>query len=122
MSTATPRHLRGPRQRDDREFELVAEIELFEPDDRLEFTSEDRRTIVRYNADERVTVIDDRTFHDAEDQALIEDIRQMAGGRADTDGKKALEPITILTIAVTIVGTKIAEGFVGQIGGDIWAD
>jgi hypothetical protein len=108
------------RKREDGEFEVAADVEIFEPGDRIKFGMEKRRTIVRCNVDDRIAVIDDRAFLTDEDQSVIGEIRNLLDARAETESKKALDPIAVLTIAVTIVGTKIAEGFVGQIGGDVW--
>ncbi len=44
----------------------------------------------------------------------------MLNARSETESKKAFEPISVLTIAVTMVATKLVDGFVGQIGGDAW--
>src|SRR5689334_10627051 len=58
------------REREDGEFEIFGQIEIFEAGDQIGLENGDRRTVVRYNHDDRVAVIDDRTFQNADDQGL----------------------------------------------------
>ena len=109
------------RPRDDGEFEIAAQIELFETGDRIPFGNDQRRTVVRYNEGDDIVVIDDRSLRDSTDQVVVAELRTILNARAETESKKALEPITVLTIAVTLIGSKLVDGFVGQIGGDAWA-
>lgn len=109
------------RPRDDREFEVAAQIEVFEPGDRITFGSESRRTIVRYNEGDEIAVIDDRSLSDPDDQTILAELRSILDARTETEAKKAFEPITVLTIAATLIGPKLIDGFLGQIGGDAWS-
>ena len=74
---------------------------------------------MRYNEGERIAVVDDRSFG-SEDHAIIAELRSLLNARSETESKKALEPISVLTVAITIVAAKLVDGFVGQIGGDVW--
>lgn len=109
------------RSHDDGEFEIAAQIEVFEDGDRIPFGGDPRRTVVRYYEADQVSVIDDRSLADDADQTILAELRSVLAARAGTESKKAFEPITVLTVAVTLIGPKLIDGFLGQIGGDAWS-
>jgi aconitase B len=69
---------------------------------------------------ERPAVGWDRGFAGPEDQATIAEICALLDASSEEQGKKALEPITVLTIALTVAATNVASGFLQKIGADAW--
>ncbi len=108
------------RKREDGEFEIAAELEIFEEGDRLEVGHEERQTIVNFHTEDRVVVVDDRSLLNEDDQRLLGEIRGLLDALHRTEGKKSVDPITVLTIAASVLGDRIIDGFLGQIGGDAW--
>jgi hypothetical protein len=91
--------------------------ELFEPDDILPEAIE--KTIVeREHASDRLEIGYDRSYSNPEDEADINEIAQKFGTSPEFQAKKALDPLSILTISGVFVFSTIAAGFIGQIGAD----
>lgn len=106
---------------DDGEHALDAEIELFEDGDVVPLSEGSRRAKIRYCESDRVCVTDDRSFRHDDDQSLIAEIAQLLDAERQTEGKKALEPIAVLTIALKLIGAGALAGFGKKLGEDVWA-
>jgi hypothetical protein len=55
-----------------------------------------------------------------EDLDDLEAVASMLGSAANREAKKALEPLTVLTLGGTFILGAIASGFFGQIGADVY--
>jgi hypothetical protein len=91
--------------------------ELFEPDDILPEAIE--KTIVeRQHATDQLEISYDRSYSNPEDEADIKEIAQKFGTSPGFEAKKALDPLSVLTISGAFLLSAITAGFFGQIGSD----
>lgn len=108
------------RQMQDGSSQLVATTEIFEPGDVLPFDPHGRRMIVREYDSGRVTLVADRSYTAAEDWDSLEAISQELDARLERFEKKALEPISVLLLAVAGAAAAFATGFLNKMGGEAW--
>ena len=93
--------------------------ELFEDGDQLPETI-DKTIIEREYSEGPLQVSFDRSYNSDEDQADINAIANRFGSKPRQEIKKALDPLSILTIGGAFVLGGIASGFFGQIGADAY--
>ena len=98
----------------DGEHALVAEWELFEPRDVAPPVDLNRQIGLRELADDIVLEVD-RSYRHESDRKVLSQL-EAQGVTISQMGKKALEPISVLTIAVSLV----AGGFLAKAGADLW--
>lgn len=103
------------RQVGDGEFELIGEVEIWEPGDEVEFWPT-RTMPVKKPDHEQIYLGFDRGFKDNESQSFVGEIAQLLGTPPQVEIKKALEPLSVLTLGGTFVAGAVAAGFFGQIG------
>jgi hypothetical protein len=108
------------RELADGEHAVEAEIELFEEGDEVPIEPNGRRAVVAVQDSDRPTIGWDRAFAGSEDQAVVHEICTILGAEPQEQGKKALEPIAVLTIALTVAASNIAGGFLQKLGADAW--
>jgi len=108
------------RERDDGESEVVAVLEIFEADDQSQDGADGREMAIQ-SREQELAITCDWTHRDPVDQEDVLAIANLLGSEPVYEGKKAAEPISVITfIAGTIVG-GIAAGFLNQVGADAWA-
>ena len=98
----------------DGEHALVAEWELFEPRDVAPPVDLNRQIGLRELADGVVLEVDRSYCHESDRRVLSR--LEAQGVTIAHMSKKALEPISVLTIAVSLV----ASGFLAKAGADLW--
>ena len=114
------------RRRSDGEHELVLTFDLFDIDAEGNRSDEpvgigrDREITIRNYPTDRVQVIWDRSYSSEADQELL---RSLAGIGSPPmslvmENKKAVEPVSILTIGGVFVLGSIATGLLNKIGAD----
>jgi hypothetical protein len=108
------------RERPDGEHELVARIQLFEKGENPPLPKGARRLTIPSHRSNGLTIGFDRTFRFDEDQADISEIGRLFRNPAIEEGKKSLDPISVLKITGIFALSSIAAGFFGQIGADGW--
>lgn len=108
----------------DGEFGLLTETEIWEPEvDQLEDVVGDGREIPIHDYPlDTWTIVYDRTFSAPEDQALLGEIGLLLGGNdPQLEIKKAVEPLSILTIAGAFILAKVAAKFLEELTSDAYA-
>ena len=104
-----------PEQADDGEYRVVATTEVFEAGDEIPLKN-DGREIPLHRYDETPTIIFDRSYKNPEDKKILEDIVNHVSGELQEEGKKALDPVSVLIFAFA----GIAAGFLNQSGSDLY--
>lgn len=108
---------------DDGEYALENTAEIWEDGDTAESLRGDGRSVrTRTDAEhEKFIVRYDRTFRDEDGWGLVKELADLSSSAPQEEGKKALDPVSTLAIAVgalTIGG--IATGFLQALGSDIY--
>jgi hypothetical protein len=101
------------RDRSDGESEVVATLEVFEKSDAVD---NDQRELILRDRGEGLSITYDWTHRHAADQEDIEAIANALGTEAIYEGKKAAEPISVITLAAGFILSSIAAGFFGELG------
>lgn len=102
----------------DDEFAVEGEIELFEPGDEIPLVDEDRQIPIHTYSADSVEIRFDRGFADESDRRLIRQIADLFHSKPQQEVKKALDPLTVLTIGGAFVLGGIAQGFLSRLGQD----
>lgn len=110
------------QERDDGEYEVAAEIEIFEDD--IEKIEDGREIVLnrRYPGGELI-VTWDRSYRHETDQTLIKELADLMGAETTQEHKKAEEPLSILWLIagfLGVAGSSFAAGFFGKMGSDSW--
>ena len=108
------------RKLDDGEYAAEAVVELFEPGDEIRLIDGDRELPIHRCEGQGLEVLYDRNFRDSEDQVLIQRIGGLFGTRPQEEVKKAVDPLTVLSIGGVFVLGCIAKGFLTKLGGDAY--
>lgn len=103
----------------DGEIGVEAKIQLLEPGDQVKL-DESRTLSVREITSESVHIIYGQSYRNKDDQCIIQDIVKLLDGSSDEFAKKAVEPISVLTIAVAAALGSFFGGFFNQAGADAW--
>ena len=98
-------------------YAVEGKIELFELGDEGERVQGGRELKLRRPHSE-LEVVYDRSFLTDEDQAILTEIGELLGSRPQEEAKKALEPVSVLTLAGLFTLGQIAKGFLGKLGAD----
>jgi hypothetical protein len=93
--------------------------ELFEESDKLP-DSVEKSIVEREHSEGPLQISFDRSYNSDEDQADINAIANRFGSKPRQEIKKALVPLSILTIGGAFILGGIASGFFGQIGADAY--
>lgn len=109
---------------EDGEYAVETVAECWEDDDTPEVLTGDRHRSLRLRIDddyEKFVVRYDRTFLDDDGWRLIQEIATLSGTEPREEGKKALEPVSILVIAAgAFVLSSTASGFFNKLGSDLY--
>lgn len=105
---------------EENEYGVEGIIELFEENDNIEPIEDSRVIPIRDIINDSIHIIYDRTYRDIEDQQVIEEIKSLVNGGASEEGKKAVEPISILAVVVTAAAGSFFAGFLEKAGADAW--
>jgi hypothetical protein len=98
---------------------VVTTYEIFEPGE--EVNSEAGREIpLRTYSHGRVQLGFDRSYHNRESIALIGEISELLRSNPQEEGKKALEPISVLMVGVAVIFGAVATGFLNALGADAY--
>lgn len=106
---------------DDGEFAIDGIAEIYDSDfSEIENLGEREIPIRKYENGSYSLVVD-RTFRDSESQNDINDLEKILNNvKAEEEIKKAVDPISILTIGGAFVLGGIANGFLGDLGSDAY--
>ena len=102
----------------DGEYGLETITEEFEPGKYVKFKNDGREIPLHEHSLNQLDIRFDRNFRYDDDQRLIEDLSQLFESRPIEEGKKSVDPITILTIGGLFILGGIAKGVLSKIGGD----
>jgi hypothetical protein len=108
------------RELDDGEFALVSISEVFEPGDELPPLSDSREMSIRRFSEDAVHVVYDRSYLNSDERAILDALEALDSIKMEEEGKKALEPVSILLIGLMAAGGAIAAGFLNKLGADAW--
>lgn len=93
--------------------------EIFEPGD--VGSEQDKKTIrERPPSADGLEIIFDRTYENEEDIQDIKAIAEILGTQPRYEGKKAVEPLSVLALAAAFALGGVASGFFGAIGTDAY--
>lgn len=107
------------KQLDNGAYAVEGKIELFEVGDEGQ-RREDNRELKLRRPHSSLEVVWDRSFLGKEDQAVLAEIGALLGSKPQEEAKKALEPLSVLTLAGIFFLGQIAKGFLGKLGADAW--
>jgi len=109
------------KQLDDGHYALIAESEIFEPGDPTPRLDANNREIpIHCYPQGQLEVVADRGLRQPEDQAAVAEIAELLGTTPKEELKKALEPISVLTIAGGFVLGAAFSGFLARLGEDLY--
>lgn len=108
------------RELPDGEYALMAITEVFEPGDDLRAPSEDRELRIRMYEQGVLTIVYDRSYRNEDDLQVLNEIAGSPQIRLESEEKKALEPISILLLALAAGVTAFSAGFLNKMGADTW--
>lgn len=114
------RFLRGEvRQLPDGELAAVAYGETWEPGEAVPFLSDRKMPLGRPDHD-RLFLRLDRGFSEHIDSAEFAEFEELLGSEPQPEVKKALDPLTVLTLGGTFLAGSIANGFVSALTADAY--
>ena len=105
---------------EDSEYGVEGIGEIFEPGDSYELKNDGREIPVHAFDDDKLHIQFDRNYRGEEDQEAIFAIGELLDSEPQEEIKKAIDPISILTIGGAFVLGGIANGFFGKIGSDAY--
>lgn len=105
---------------DDGEYALEATYELFDSDGPVPY-KRDRRMQTKDLSKGEFFLSFDQNMTTEQDQGSIKTIADAFGVEPQFEGKKALDPISVLTIGGAFVAGGIASGFLKSLGADLYA-
>lgn len=105
---------------DDGEYAVETTTQFFDAGEEPKLDVTGRSMPVRQVNDDFLHLVDDRSFASPEDQALLEELRNLISGKQETEVKKASDPISILQIAGMFPAGRIATGLLNKVGSDRW--
>ena len=103
---------------DDGEYALEGEVEFYEPGDKISLQEDGREIPIDSYDGDLLYVIYDMGFQTESDNIIISEINNIFGTEPMQEVRKALEPISILTIGGAFVLGQIAVGFLSRLGQD----
>lgn len=104
----------------DGHYALIATTEIFEPGDDLCLARDDREIILQTYRKNKLTIVTDRSYSSNEDQEIVQELSSLPDTCIETLEKKALEPISILLMALSASAVAFAYGFLNKMGADSW--
>lgn len=95
-----------------------AEIELFDDNSAVRLPEDTREIRLKVFDSEHLQISFDRNFRDGEDQELLSRLAIRLDAKLQEEFKKALDPISIVSIGGAFALGAIATGFLGKLGSD----
>lgn len=106
------------KQLEDGEYGVEATIEMYELGEDIPMIDDSREIPLHDHRADKLEVMYDRNFQTLDDQLLIRDLAFLFGTEPKEEAKKALDPLTVLTICGVFLLGGIAKGFLSKLGGD----
>lgn len=104
---------------EDGEYGVEGLGEIFEPGDSYELKDAGREIPIHKNRSKnKIEIGFDRNYRSQEDQEIIKEISKLFGSEPQEELKKALDPISIITISCAFLLGGLANGFLGKMGSD----
>lgn len=94
--------------------------EVFERGDVIPLSDDPREITLHAHAPDTLEVKFDRTYRDQESQSAINEIGVLLSASPQEEIKKALEPISILTIGGAFAAGAVAVSFLNRLGEDVY--
>lgn len=107
-------------QLSDGEYGVVGQVEIFQFSFDVPFENSDRKMPVRSFDDAGIYLLYDRTYRNEEDQAKLNELSILVSGHLQEEHKKALEPLSVLTLAGMFIAGAFFSGFFNQFGADVY--
>lgn len=105
------------KQLEDGEYGVEATIETYEWDEEIPLIDDSREIALHDHRADKLEIMYDRNFQTLDDQLLIRDLASLFGTEPKEEVKKALDPLTVLTICGVFLLGGIAKGFLSKLGG-----
>lgn len=105
---------------EDGQFGLLATSEIFEPGDELSTLSDQREMALQHFDAGSITVVFDRSYRSAEDAALLAEIESIPSIKVRPYEKKAVEPLSVLLVALAFGASAFVGGLLNKAGSDAW--
>jgi len=106
------------KQLEDGEYGVEATIEVYEQGEEIPLIDDSKEIPLHNHRADKLEIRYDRNFRTVDDQLLIRDLASLFGTEPKEEIKKALDPLTVLTICGAFLLGGIAKGFLSKIGGD----
>lgn len=106
------------REREDGEYEVVAELEIFEEGDSISSTKGTKNIVERKLPADKFILNFDRNFNNDADQENVNEISRLLNTQSQLSVKNSLDPIGVVEIAGIVAFGTIAKGFLSKIGSD----
>jgi hypothetical protein len=106
------------RQLEDGEYAVVGISEIFEEGDVIPFKNDGREIPICEFSENRIHIMYDRSYINREDIKEIENLKNLLNAEAEEEGKKALEPISVLGLGAAFILGGISSGFLNKVGED----
>lgn len=106
------------REREDGEYEVVAELEIFEEGDSISSTKGTKNIVERKLPADKFILNFDRNFNNDADQENVSEISRLLNAQSQLSVKNSLDPIGVVEIAGIVAFGAIAKGFLSKIGSD----
>lgn len=104
-------------QVEDGEYAVIGTWEVYEDGDRVH-SDPDRCIPLRSYEIGEIQLRYDRTYRDDQSQEIIANVSEHLGSEPTEEGKKALEPISVLILGAGVALGAIATGFLNALGAD----
>lgn len=104
----------------DGEWALVAESEVFETTGPPPPLTSDREMLIHAYPIDRFTIVRDRSYRHSDDLTILDEIASDFSINIEVMEKKALEPLSVLLLAVSAASAAFAGGFLSKMGSDAW--
>jgi len=104
----------------DGEYALVVTSEVFEPLENIKLRDETREIPLRIYDEGMITVVRDRSYRARDDLQILEELEELRKICLEVEEKKAVEPISVLLIALAGAASALVSGFLNKMGGDTW--
>jgi len=102
------------------EFELVAVSEVCEPGDNLGELTGDREIRLPCFEKGKLTIVRDRSYENQDDERAFGELEILRDAHVETREKKAVEPLSVLLLAVSGAVAAYMTGLLSKAGSDTW--
>lgn len=106
---------------DDGEYGVEGVVELFETNNSITDAMTDREIAIPAYTGEKILITVDRSYtHDEESQKIIRELQEHAQIEVREEGKKSIEPLSMLTIGIALVVGQFLNGMLAKASADTW--